>query len=154
MHFVPSTTSVSENYMFVAFSEATVLKYWCLPVEIFDNLDLYISTARTWSDWEFLFREFGRRAASGMVGVDELADGVRVAKQLGEHISLMQDSEEDDWATHVTTIVMEVNRLHQEMAENEIMQEETDIPNIYLHLSAIGNLMVVLRGTNLPTHDP
>ena len=43
--------------------------------------------------------------------------------------------------SHVNEIVTEVNRLRREAVENEIMQEAADIPNIHLHLSAIGNVM-------------
>ena len=38
-------------------------------------------------------------------------------------------------------IVTEVNCLRCEAAENEINQEAADIPNIHLHISAIGNIM-------------
>jgi len=48
------------------------------------------------------------------------------------------DPDEDDWATHImNAIVTEVNQLRKDVAENEIMQEEADVPNIHLHLSAI-----------------
>ena len=51
MQFVPSLLSVSESYMFVALSETTLLKYWCLSIEIFDDLELYINLTCTWSEW-------------------------------------------------------------------------------------------------------
>ena len=85
-----------------------------------------------------------------------MAEVVKVAKRLEEHISLIPDgpakklkmdaihdrvmekyprthlhTEEDDWATHVNAIVTEVNQLRQEVANNEMMQEEADILNIH-----------------------
>ena len=93
----------------------------------------------------------------------------RVVKRLGDHISLMSegpakrlkqhairervnkkyprdflitvDPQEEVSSSHVNEIVKEVNRLRREALENEIMQEAADIPNIHLHLSAIGNVM-------------
>ena len=82
--FKPSSISVSDTYIFVAFSETILLKYWCLPVEIFDNLELYSNQTRVWADWEVLFRELGRRAAlsDGVVGAEEVAEVSRVVKRL------------------------------------------------------------------------
>ena len=83
VHFIPPATSASDKYVFVAaLSETMLLKDWCLPVEEFDNLDLYINTTRMWLEWEILFRELGERssASSGVVGADKLAEVVRVAK--------------------------------------------------------------------------
>ena len=169
MQFAPSVLSVSESYVFVTLSETTLLKYWCLPIETFDDLELYIDTDVV--GIEILFREIGGRAsaANGAVGVDELAEVVRVVKRLGEHISLMPngpakklkrdasrdcvmvkylraplaavDPDDDDWMTHTNAIVTKVNQLRQEVATNEMMLEEDDVPNIHLHLSSIGNVM-------------
>ena len=126
---------------------------------------------RTWTEWEVLFCELGRRAASanGAVDTDELEEVVRVVKRLGEHISLMPDGpskklktdairdrvtakylrapliaadpEDEDWVTHANSIVKEVNQLRQELANNEMTYEEGDVSNMHLHLSAIGNVM-------------
>ena len=115
---------------------------------------------RTWTEWEVLFREIGRRAAAanGAVGAEKLAEVVQVVKRLGEHISLMPDGpakklktdairdrvtakyprtplaaadpEDDDWVTHTNAIITEVNQLRQDVANNKMMQEEGDIPNI------------------------
>ena len=51
--------------------------------------------------------------------------------------------DDDDWATYMNAIVTEVNQLRQDVTENEIMQEKSDVSNIHLHLSAIGNVMGV-----------
>jgi len=167
----PTVVSVSESYVFIALSETTLLKNWCLPVETFVNIETYINLTRTWMEWEVLFRKLGRRAAAanGAVDTDELAEVVRVVKRLGEHISLMPEGpskklktdaiqdrvtvkypraplvaanpEDEDWVTHTNSIVKEVNQLWQEVTNNEMMYEEGDVPNIHLHLSAIGNVM-------------
>ena len=42
----PPSISVSDTYVFVAFSETILLKSWCLPVELFDNLELYTTQTR------------------------------------------------------------------------------------------------------------
>ena len=85
--------SVSDTYVFVASSETTLLKYWCLPVEIFDDLELYINQTRVWSDWEILFRKLGRKSSlsDGVIGADEVAEVARVVKRLGDHVSLMPE---------------------------------------------------------------
>ena len=93
MLFIPPSMSVSDTYVFVVFPETTLLKYWCLPVEIFDDLELYIHQTRVWSNWEILFRELGRKVSlsDGAVGADEAAEVAGVVKRLGDHISLMPE---------------------------------------------------------------
>ena len=51
----PSLLSVSGSYVFIAVSETTLLKNWCLPVETFVNIETYIDMTRTWTEWEVLF---------------------------------------------------------------------------------------------------
>ena len=87
MDDVPQVISESESYVFIALSDTTLLKNWCLPVETFVNIE------PTWTEWEVLFRELGQRAtaANGAVDTDELEEVVRVVKRLGEHISLMPE---------------------------------------------------------------
>ena len=167
----PPSISVSDTYVFVAFSETILLKSWCLPVELFDNLELYTTQTRVWEDWEVLFRELGKRASlsDDDIGAEEVEKVSKVLKRLGQHISLMPegpakrlkmqfirekvekkytrdllitvDPEDEVLPTHLNTIVKEVNALRQDALENEIMQEAADIPNIHMHLSAIGNVM-------------
>ena len=171
MNDKPQVVSESESYVFIALSDTTLLKNWCLPVETFVNIEPYITMTRTWTEWEVLFRELGQRAAAanGAVDTDEMEEVVRVVKRLGEHISLMPegpskklktdairdrvsakyprplliraDPEDEDWVTHANSIVKEVNQLRVEVTNNEMMYEEGDLPNIHLHLSAIGNVM-------------
>ena len=83
--FSSTVLSALESYVFVTLSETTLLKYWCLPMETFVNIESYLNMTRTWMEWEVLFREIGRRAAStnGAVGADELAEVVQVVERLG-----------------------------------------------------------------------